>query len=955
MRTLDQLAKDLRTYWLRDMAATTVADYGVNSTGSISVGKTIFIPNSGGFVGINQLPTEPYVLDVLGHQRLAGHLYPYAGNQWTIGVEDQPWSMVYASELTVGTLVSESTIASIGGRILVGPRATLILALTSIATTIDVSTNAFASGDRIYMEKGSAIEWMAVTSSGTAITGGYRFSVTRNLDGGGANTWAAGDTILNTGTTGNGFLDIYSRYGIPGTSETSTTRKGPTISGIVRTGTAWDAISTRWAVGNLYGLYDYGSTDKYGLAAGQQTAAWFSVDETNGIRLMNGSTMLGQWSAAGGITVGQVAASKSNVAIDAGQIAIRTNTTERIVLTAAGVLAINDSDGRAVFTFNASTGAEFTLPLTLGVNGGIYQGSGTFATPTTGLKIWNPTGGATDGGKIAGYNGGAIQWYANTDGKLYAGGGDVWLDTNGLAMLNSISSAPTTNAIRWVNSGGDTLFKESTYLSAGVGHFHLAQMSPPAANDAYWSQVVDRATGQSTYMLLRAVGNTSTAQIILRGFDASQATTALYGLVSLETAVAHYLRGSLGFYGATSGTATLQAAADASTPTLTLPTSTGTLALTSDLTTAVSGTSGYLAKFTAANTIGNSILSESGTVLTLAGSLTLSGTVRKIVGDMSDATLANRLRFSPSTTNANAFLQVVPDGTGNIGIARVYGGSDPDNAPFGQINCTVASGYVYIASNKTGTGTTLPMAFTIGGLTAMVLSLNRALWIGRTSASVLTDAVGMVEVEGSVSVKTSTVHIASAAPGSPLAGESWQDSTQKALSSRQAGITQNLVGTIFTATADQNINTTAAETTLFASGVGTLTLPANFWTIGKTIRVTMKGYWSQTGSSPTRTLRVKAGAVTVISKALTVFGGAVTNMAWAVDVLITARTLGGSGTLMAQGVATLEGNGSYGTATTATATVDTTASAALDVTWQFGTSDANNKVVVTNATVEVLN
>lgn len=197
---------------------------------------------------------------------------------------------------------------------------------------------------------------------------------------------------------------------------------------------------------------------------------------------------------------------------------------------------------------------------------------------------------------------------------------------------------------------------------------------------------------------------------------------------------------------------------------------------------------------------------------------------------------------------------------------------------------------------------------------------------------------------------------AGTAPSSPVAGDVWSDSTQKALTIREAGVNQNAVGTIFTATADKNINTTAAETTLFASGVGTLTLPANFWAIGKTVRITMQGYYSQTGASPTRTLKVKIGSVAVCNTALTVFGGAVTNKGFAVDVLVTCRTLGASGTVMGQGMVSLEGNASpYGTATTATATVDTTASGALDVTWTWGTSDANNKVVVTNATVEVLN
>lgn len=83
---------------------------------------------------------------------------------------------------------------------------------------------------------------------------------------------------------------------------------------------------------------------------------------------------------------------------------------------------------------------------------------------------------------------------------------------------------------------------------------------------------------------------------------------------------------SLKLLGSSSGTATITPPAAAGTPTLTLPTSTGTLALTSDITTAVSGTSGKLAKFTGANAVGNSIITESGATITVAGTVTATGT-----------------------------------------------------------------------------------------------------------------------------------------------------------------------------------------------------------------------------------------------------------------------------------------------------------------------------------------
>jgi hypothetical protein len=143
-------------------------------------------------------------------------------------------------------------IATIGGRVLVVPTTQLRADLSSGATSIVVKHNQIASGDRVYMEGDGKVEFMAVTS-GASGSGPYTYSVTRNLDGSGANEWYAGDAVANTGTTGDGFIDVYSVSGV-------LSGAGPTIVGNVRTGTTDSNIAPRWAVGNLNGLYGYGST-----------------------------------------------------------------------------------------------------------------------------------------------------------------------------------------------------------------------------------------------------------------------------------------------------------------------------------------------------------------------------------------------------------------------------------------------------------------------------------------------------------------------------------------------------------------------------------------------------------------------------------------------------------------------------------------------------------------------
>jgi len=106
--------------------------------------------------------------------------------------------------------------------------------------------------------------------------------------------------------------------------------------------------------------------------------------------------------SAGTLQLGKTGATTTSLYLSGTDLSFRVNATERVSLTGAGVLSIKDSGGAAVFTFDASAGAEFTKPLTIGSSGGIYQGSGTFASPTTGLKIFNASG----IGQVAVYDGG---------------------------------------------------------------------------------------------------------------------------------------------------------------------------------------------------------------------------------------------------------------------------------------------------------------------------------------------------------------------------------------------------------------------------------------------------------------------------------------------------------------------------------------------------------------------
>ena len=292
------------------------------------------------------------------------------------------------------TMVSAGPIFStVGGKLFLGKATNIFIAdVNNSQTTIDVKYNNLTNGDRIYLDANSNIEWMAITSSATPITGGYRYSVTRNLDGSGANSWYSGDNIFNTGAAGEGFIDIYATQSIKGASQ-----PGPTMVGNIRNSTTYNDFSEHWAVGNLNGLYGYNTTT-FGAAFGKYAAGVpnITIDSTNGIRFRNYTTQLAQWDASGNILIGEVGANKSNIYITSGAVKLRNNATDFIVLNA---------DGSATFAGSITSTATIT--------------GGTFQTASSGKRI--VLDGATNSLKFYDSNGSLGAELSGVDGQLSLG------------------------------------------------------------------------------------------------------------------------------------------------------------------------------------------------------------------------------------------------------------------------------------------------------------------------------------------------------------------------------------------------------------------------------------------------------------------------------------------------------------------------------------------------------
>jgi len=197
---------------------------------------------------------------------------------------------------------------------------------------------------------------------------------------------------------------------------------------------------------------------------------------------------------------------------------------------------------------------------------------------------------------------------------------------------------------------------------------------------------------------------------------------------------------------------------------------------------------------------------------------------------------------------------------------------------------------------------------------------------------------------------------AAAAPSSPVAGDFWHDSTLKMLQHFAGSLKQSLGGTTFSATASATVANTTTETSLAGTGVGTIALPANFLTPGKSVRITAWGHWSTLASPGTFTVRSKVNGVASATVSATP-SGSITSRTWRIDQLATCRSTGVSGEVAVEGTFL---NNSGGTTSSTwelesgVVTVDTTAAVTFDLTVQWTTGSASNTITCTNFIVEVL-
>ena len=157
-------------------------------------------------------------------------------------------------------------------------------------------------------------------------------------------------------------------------------------------------------------------------------------------------------------------------------------------------------------------------------------------------------------------------------------------------------------------------------------------------------------------------------------------------------------------------------------------------------------------------------------------------------------------------------------------------------------------------------------------------------------------------------------------------------------------------------TTSVSVTNTTVATSLIGSGngQGTMTIPANQLQVGRTLRLSASGFY--TSSGPTIQFQIKIGSTVILSTgAVSTVSG--TNVPWSLQVDLTCRSIGVSGTIMGNSFVIVGVTASMSRLyplvnSGAASVINTTIANLVDLILTWGT--ATSSITLTNARLELV-
>ena len=461
-------------------------------------------------------------------------------------------------------------------------------------------------------------------------------------------------------------------------------------------------------------------------------------------------TTVGLITATGSITGGNILFG-SGIVSGTGNISVGTFTGA--TATRKGLLLNQDTTiGLQVYGNYTAAQMRITNPTIADWDhiidsAGVYSisGVGSLKVPS-GVSTANTTSGAlvvTGGIGLTGniYSGGLISATSTVTAGQFVGNGNTISNIQGANVSGNVTSAitagtVTTNVQPNITSVGTLTSVTSSGLVSTTGNLVGANILTAGLISAT-STITSAAniTGGNvlTAGLMSSTGNATAGNVLTAGLvSATGNATAGNVLTSGQVSATGNITTAAFFVGTFAGSISGNVTAPGAN-TQVVYNNSGNLAGSTGFTfNQASNALVITGNITGANFLTAGLISATGTI-TSGSNLLFTGTAARIIGDFSNATVASRTMFQTNAANSLTRISAIPTGTGTQTLFTAYNNSDPTNA--GTLSIIAQSTIHAITASVTGTGTQLPLAFTIGSTEAMRIDTNgNILIVGLLSA-----------------------------------------------------------------------------------------------------------------------------------------------------------------------------------------------------------------------------